>query len=144
MSRPTWRFEWADGYRLHGPMARARVAYLLRAARSRGERIGRRPDRDGWIIGPESKAPLHLIREPDRPAPWAIHACALSRSPGIPLATARDPREAAEAALRLATERGEVVHLRAAGRYVTVPPGIDVDVLATLAADLADEWRVGR
>ena len=82
--------------------------------------------------------------EPDRPAPWAIHTGALSRSPGIPLATARDPREAAEAAVRLATERGEVVHLRAAGRYVTVPPDVDVDVLATLAADLADEWRVGR
>ena len=72
-------------------------------------------------------------------APWAVHAGALSRNPGKRLATAGAPREAAQAAARLAAERGEVVHLRAAGRYVTVPPDVDVDVLAAVAARLARE-----
>ena len=71
------------------------------------------------------------------PWPWTVRTGALSRTPGVYLTAAPDPRAAAEAATRLANERGEVVHLHANGRYVTVPPGIDVDVLADLAADLA-------
>ena len=69
---------------------------------------------------------------------WAVHTGALSRNPGKLLTTAAGVRDAAEKAARLATARGEVVHLRAggAGRYVTVPPGMDADVLAALAARL--------
>ena len=68
---------------------------------------------------------------------WAVHTGALSRNPGKLLTTAAGVRDAAEKAARLATERGEVVHLRdGAGRYVTVPPGMDADVLAALAARL--------
>ena len=68
-------------------------------------------------------------------AAWAVHTGALSRNPGKLLTTTDGAREAAEKAARLATERGEVVHLRAggAGRYVTVPPGMDVDVLVAAA-----------
>ena len=66
---------------------------------------------------------------------WAVHTGALSRNPGKLLTTAAGVRDAAEKAARLATERGEVVHLRAggAGGYVTVPPGMDVDVLVAAA-----------
>ena len=70
-------------------------------------------------------------------AAWSVHTGALSRNPGKLLTTADGAREAAEKAARLATERGEVVHLRAgAGRYVTVPPGIDVDVLSAVVMQL--------
>ena len=69
-------------------------------------------------------------------AAWSVHTGALSRNPGKLLATADGARDAAEKAARLATERGEVVHLRAGGRYVTVPPGVDVDVLKAAAVQL--------
>ena len=53
MSKTKWTYRWNDGTHQHGPATRARVAYLLRAARSRrpltGERIARR--RDGYRIG---------------------------------------------------------------------------------------------
>ena len=62
-------------------------------------------------------------------AAWSVHTGVRSRNPGKLLATADGARDAAEKAARLATERGEVVHLRAGGRYVPVPPGVDVDVL---------------
>ena len=70
--------------------------------------------------------------------PWSVHTGALSRNPGKLLATADGEREAAEKAARLATKRGEVVHLRArgAGCYVTVPPGMDVDVLVAVVKQL--------
>ena len=49
----TWRYTWHDITGQTGPCTRARVAYLLRAARSRrfltGERI-ERTDR-GYLIG---------------------------------------------------------------------------------------------
>ena len=71
-------------------------------------------------------------------AAWSVHTGALSRNPGKLLARADGVREAAEKAARLAMERGEVVHLRAggAGRYVTVPPGMDVDVLVAVVKQL--------
>ena len=71
-------------------------------------------------------------------AAWSVHTGALSRNPGKLLARADGVREAAEKAARLAMERGEVVHLRAggAGCYVTVPPGIDVDVLVAVVKQL--------
>ena len=51
--RYTWRYTWHDGTGQSGPCTRARVAYLLRAARSRrfltGERIERIPN--GYRIG---------------------------------------------------------------------------------------------
>ena len=69
-------------------------------------------------------------------AAWSVHAGALSRNPGKLLATADGARDAAEKAARLAMERGEVVHLRAGARYVTVPPGVDVDVLKAAAMQI--------
>ena len=71
-------------------------------------------------------------------AAWSVHTGALSRNPGKLLARADGAREAAGKASRLAMERGEVVHLRArgAGCYVTVPPGMDVDVLVALVMQL--------
>ena len=84
--------------------------------------------------------------------PWRVAAGALSRlcAPGTELAAAPDPEAAAEVAWTLATERGEVVHLRAGDgppgrcRYVVVPPGAPLAVLKRLTADLADAWGVGR
>ena len=53
MSKTSWMVRWNDRTGQHGPTSRARVACLLRAARSRrpltGERIARR--RDGYRIG---------------------------------------------------------------------------------------------
>lgn len=69
-------------------------------------------------------------------AAWSVHTGALSRNPGKLLATADGPRDGAEKAARLATERGEVVHLRAGGGYVTVPPGVDVAVVVAAAVRL--------
>ena len=71
-------------------------------------------------------------------AAWSVHTGALFRNPGKLLARADGAREAAGKAARLAAERGEVVHLRArgAGCYVTVPPGMDVDVLVAVVKQL--------
>ena len=84
--------------------------------------------------------------------PWRVAAGALSRlhPPGVELAAAPDPEAAAEVAWTIATETGEVVHLRALVgppgrcRYITVPPGAARDLLMRLVEDLADEWTVGR
>ena len=59
MSKKRWLYRWNDGTHQQGTAPRARVAFLLRAARSRrpltGETIARH--QDGYRIGP-----LALIR----------------------------------------------------------------------------------
>ena len=52
-TRPTWRYTWHDMTGQTGPCTRARVAYLLRAARSRRPLTGERIERTakGYRIG---------------------------------------------------------------------------------------------
>ena len=53
MSKTIWMYRWNDGTHQHGATPRARVAYLLRAARSRRSLTGERTTRhrDGYRIG---------------------------------------------------------------------------------------------